>query len=77
MAAQIALLEHRFGTAQVIENETFNVPGSTRRTSSGPRTPHGPYGGPMLQLLSGHYPTGPDEVALTPGLASKLNLPRR
>ena len=26
--AQIAALEHRFGTVQVIENETFNVPGS-------------------------------------------------
>ena len=32
--------------------------------------PHGPYGGPMLQLLSGSYPTGPDQVAVTPGLAS-------
>ena len=28
----------------------------------------------MLQLLSGHYPTGPNEIALTPGLASELNL---
>ena len=26
--AQIAALEHRFGTVQVIENETFHVPGS-------------------------------------------------
>jgi putative ABC transport system permease protein len=29
---------------------------------------------PMLQLLSGHYPTGPNQIALTPGLASELNL---
>jgi putative ABC transport system permease protein len=28
----------------------------------------------MLQLLSGHYPTGPSQIALTPGLASELNL---
>jgi putative ABC transport system permease protein len=28
----------------------------------------------MLQLLSGHYPTGPNEIALTPGLASELDL---
>ena len=28
----------------------------------------------MLQLLSGRYPAGPDEIALTPGLASELNL---
>src|ERR1039458_7831409 len=30
VGAQIAALEHRFGTVQVIENETFNIPGSTQ-----------------------------------------------
>ena len=73
-AAQIAALEHRFGTVQVIENETFNVPGSTQTYQLRSQDPHGPYGGPMLQLLSGHYPTGPNQIALTPGLASELNL---
>jgi putative ABC transport system permease protein len=72
--AQIAALEHRFGTVQVIENETFNVPGSTQTYQLRSQDPHGPYGGPMLQLLSGHYPTGPDQIAITPGLASELNL---
>ena len=28
----------------------------------------------MLQLLSGRYPTGPNQIALTPGLASELDL---
>ena len=74
VAAQIAALEHRFGTVQVIENETFHVPGSTQTYQLRSQDPHGPYGGPMLQLLSGHYPTGPDQIALTPGLASELNL---
>ena len=73
-AAQIAALEHRFGTVQVIENETLNVPGSTQTYQLRSQDPHGPYGGPMLQLLSGHYPTGPNQIALTPGLASELNL---
>ena len=72
--AQIAALEHRFGTVQVIENETLHVPGSTQTYELRSQDPHGPYGGPMLQLLSGHYPTGPNEIALTPGLASELNL---
>ncbi len=72
--AQIAALEHRFGTVQVIENETFHVPGSTQTYDLRSQDPHGPYGGPMLQLLSGHYPTGPNQIALTPGLASDLNL---
>ncbi|MGO8824818.1 MAG: FtsX-like permease family protein [Acidimicrobiales bacterium] len=74
MNAQIAALEHRFGRVQVIENETFSVPGSTETYQLRSQDPNGPYGGPMLQLLSGHYPTGPDQIALTPGLASVLNL---
>ena len=72
--AQIAELEHAVGTVQVIDNETFTVPGSTQTYQLRSQDPHGPYGGPMLQLLSGHYPTGPNEIALTPGLASELNL---
>ena len=59
---------------QVIENETFSVPGSNQTYQLRSQDPHGPYGGPMLQLLSGHYPTGPDQIALTPGVASELNL---
>ncbi len=72
--AQIAELEHAVGTVQVIDNETFSVPGSTQTYQLRSQDPHGPYGGPMLQLLSGHYPAGPNEIALTPGLASELNL---
>jgi putative ABC transport system permease protein len=72
--AQIASLEHHFGRVQVIENETFNVPGSDQTYQVRSQNPHGPYGGPMLQLLSGSYPTGSDQVAITPGLASELNL---
>ena len=72
--AQIAMLEQRFGRVQVIENETFSVPGSTQTYQLRSQDPHGPYGGPMLQLLSGRYPTGADQVAITPGLASELNL---
>ncbi len=74
VAAQTAALEHRFGTVQVIENETFAVPGSTQTYQLRSQDPHGPYGGPMLQLLSGHYPTGSNQIAVTPGLASELNL---
>ena len=72
--AQIAALEQRFGRVQVIENETFNVPGSDQTYQLRSQDPHGPYGGPMLQLLSGSYPTGPDQIAVTPGLASELNV---
>jgi putative ABC transport system permease protein len=72
--AQIAALQRRYGTVQVIENETINLPGSTQTYQLRSQDPHGPFGGPMLQLLSGHYPTAADQVAVTPGLASELNL---
>ena len=74
VAAQIAQIEHAVGTVQVIANQTFTVPGSTQTYQLRSQDPDGPYGGPMLQLLSGHYPNGPNEIALTPGLASELNL---
>ena len=74
VAAQTALLEHRFGRVQIIDNQTFSVPGSTQTYQLRSQDPHGPYGGPMLQLLSGHYPTGSNQIALTPKLASELNL---
>ena len=72
--AHIAEIEHAVGTVQIIANETFTVPGSTQTYQLRSQDPHGPYGGPMLQLLSGRYPTGPNEIAPTPGLASELNL---
>jgi putative ABC transport system permease protein len=72
--AHIAEIEHAVGNVQIIANETFTVPGSTQTYQLRSEDPHGPYGGPMLQLLTGHYPTGPREIALTPGLASELNL---
>ena len=72
--AQIATLEQRFGRVQVIENETFGVPGSDQTYQLRSQDPHGPYGDPMLQLLSGSYPTGSDQIAVTPGLASELNV---
>jgi putative ABC transport system permease protein len=73
-ATQIPALKHRYGSVQVIENETFNVPGSSQTYQLRSQDPHGPYGGPMLQLLSGHYPVGAHQIALTLGLATELRL---
>ena len=72
--AHIAALQQHFNPVQVIANETFTVPGSNQTYQLRSQDPHGPFGSPMLQLLSGHYPTGPNQIALTPGLASELNL---
>ena len=73
-SARIAALAHRFGRVNVIENETFSVPGSVAIYSLRAQNPAGPFGQPMLSLVSGHYPRGTDQVALTSGVASELHL---
>ncbi len=74
LAAEIATLEHRFGKVDIIENETLKVPGSVDTYELRAQNPDGPYGQPMLSLVSGHYPTAADQVAVTAGVASDFDL---
>jgi putative ABC transport system permease protein len=72
-ARAIAALE-RTGPVDLIENQTLTIPGSIDTYQLRAQDPHGPYGGPMLSLLSGQYPSGPDQVAVTSGVASAFHL---
>src|SRR5580658_576284 len=72
-ASVIARLEH-VGPVDVIENETLSIPGSINTYQLRAQDPHGPFGGPMLSLVSGHYPSGADQVAVTSGVASSFRL---
>jgi putative ABC transport system permease protein len=74
LAVQIAALQHRFGRVDVIENQTVAIPGSINTYNLRAQNPHGPFGQPMLSLVSGHYPTEPGQVAVTDGVASAFNL---
>ena len=74
LSAEIAALAHRFGRLDVIENKTISVPGSVSTYSLRAQNPHGAFGQPMLSLVSGHYPSGTGQVALTSGVASELHL---
>ncbi len=74
LASQIALLERHFGRVDVIANRTLTVPGSVNTYDVRAQDPGGPYGQPLLSLVSGRYPTGAGEVAMTGGLASTLGV---
>jgi putative ABC transport system permease protein len=74
LASQIAALQQRFGRIDVIENQIVAVPGSINTYDLRAQDPHGAFGQPMLSLVSGHYPTGPGQVAVTDGVASTFNL---
>ncbi|MGH9104813.1 MAG: FtsX-like permease family protein [Acidimicrobiales bacterium] len=73
-ASVITNLEHRFGRVEVIEQRTVAVPGSINTYQLISEDPRGPFTGPMLSLVSGQYPVGPDQVALTRGVASDFHL---
>ena len=74
LASQVATLRHRFGPVDVIENQTVAIPGSIDTYQLRAQNPRGPFGQPMLSLVSGHFPAGPGQVAVTAGVASEFGL---
>ena len=74
LAGQIAVLQQHAGRVDVIENQTVAIPGSINTYDLRAQNPNGPFGQPMLSLVSGHYPAGPGQVAVTQGVATTFNL---
>ena len=72
--AQIKSLEQRWGRVDVIENESAQIPGTLNTFELRAQDPHGPFGGPLLSLVSGAYPATASQVAVTSGVASYFNL---
>nr|MDT0660605.1 FtsX-like permease family protein [Micromonospora sp. DSM 115978] len=64
-----------FGTIEVIGHRHLPVPASVGTVEVRAQDPLGPYGGPMLTLLTGRYPTTPGEAALTDEVAAVLRVP--
>ncbi|HEX9623119.1 MAG TPA: FtsX-like permease family protein, partial [Streptosporangiaceae bacterium] len=62
------------GPVELIENETVAVPGSVATVDLRAQDPRGRYSQPMLALVSGRYPSGPGEVAVTSGAAAQFGL---
>ncbi|MGH3152451.1 MAG: hypothetical protein ACRDOB_17230, partial [Streptosporangiaceae bacterium] len=74
VAAEITSISRRFGPVDVIENQTLPVPGSVQTYSLRAQNPRGPFGPPMLSLVSGQFPAGAGQVAVTSGVASDFRL---
>jgi putative ABC transport system permease protein len=74
LSAQIAVLANRFRRVDVIENQTLSVPGTVTTYSLRAQNPGGAFGQPMLSLVSGQYPSGTSQVALTSAVATELHL---
>ena len=74
LASQIAVLQQDVGPVDVIENQAVAIPGSINTYDLRAQDPHGAFGQPMLSLVSGHYPAGPGQVAVTDGVAATFKL---
>ncbi|HJY57854.1 MAG TPA: FtsX-like permease family protein, partial [Streptosporangiaceae bacterium] len=72
LAADIAAIQYRWGPADVIRNQNITT-GTTQSVQLRAESPHGLYSGPMLGLVSGAYPSGPGQVALTGQVATLYN----
>ena len=72
LTADIAAIQYRWGPADVIENQNITT-GTTQSVPLRAESPHGLYSGPMLGLVSGTYPAGPGQVALTSQVATLYN----
>ena len=73
-AGAIARLHQRFGATDVIENQAVRIPGTVDTYQLRAQDAQGPYGRPLLKLVSGRYPVGAAEVALTPSLAAEFHV---
>lgn len=70
----LAAVRRRFGTIDVVAHRTLAVPGSVQRIDFRAQDPAGSYSRALLALRSGSYPTRPNEVAVTDGVAGLLGL---
>ena len=70
LAADIAAIAGRWGPADLIEERNVTT-GATQSVQLRAESPHGHYNSPMLGLVSGTYPAGPGQVALTSQVATQ------
>jgi len=68
LAADIATIQNRYGPADLIETQNVTT-GTTQPVQLRAEDPHGHYNAPLLGLVSGSYPAGPGQVALTSKVA--------
>ena len=74
LAADIAALRDRFGDIDVVSHQSIAVPGSVTPVDLRAQDPDAGKEQPTVRLLSGRYPAGAEEVAVTRGVADLFDL---
>lgn len=74
VAVDVAAARQHFGTAEAIAHVAVPVPGSMTPVDLRAQDPHGAFSKPMLRLVSGSYPAGPAQAAVTAAVATTFTL---
>src|SRR6516225_9601236 len=70
LAADIATIARRWGPADLIEKQNVTT-GTRQPVQLRAESPHGHYNAPLLGLVSGTYPAGPGQAAVTSQVATR------
>jgi putative ABC transport system permease protein len=74
VAADVATFRQQFGSVEAIEHGTASLPGSVTPIDVRAQSPRGDFSTPMLRLVHGSYPSGPNQVAMTSSVATLLGV---
>jgi putative ABC transport system permease protein len=74
VAADLAAARRQFGTVEAVADMGVPVPGSITPVDLRAQDPHGAFSKPMLRLVSGSFPVGADQAAVTRATATTFSL---
>jgi putative ABC transport system permease protein len=74
VGADVAAARQALGSVEAIVHESVPVPGSVTPVDLRAQDPNGRFSAPMLQLVSGSLPHGSGQVAVSPRVASELDV---
>jgi len=72
--ADVAAAQRAFGPIEEIDHQSIAIPGSLNTIDLRAEDPNGAYGRPTLRLLSGRFPDGPGDIAMTADAAAAFNV---
>ena len=72
--ADLTTAKQLFGKAEAIVHESVPVPGATTPVDLRAQDPHGIFSKPMLRVVSGRFPAGSGEAAVTRTVATTFTL---
>ncbi len=72
--ADVAAARRAFGVIEEIDHQSIAVPGSLKMLDLRAEDPHGTFAYPTLRVVSGRFPNGAGEIAMTADAAATLGV---